>query len=1005
MAFFDDNRDTLAAELFSKKPLAPRTTDPTPSTQGLRQKFIKLERLRKQELARWWDITTLKRYLEIKQVPRGLRVIIFPSFEDLDPDLLGEWEHLISSTSFSMINILIKHSDRKRTKLLLDITSLEEEIKNLNLPEATDKNYTIMREILTGYQLYIKDKKMRKLVRDDNDYKNGRIYTFARKFDQGLGFCPSSKPDYTNIHIDLFKFIRNLKLKKFFHNKPDTNKNAHTAPPTCNQTIGDLQDIHTVLSLDNTSSPSPSFDELLVQLNVIPNLDVNSGLKPNSMFVPTLPPDNHIDVFYQAVSTELYNLEDKRSTRTHRPSNNLNSEELRALHKLSVCPDIVIREADKGGNVVVMNRSDYVAEIDRQLNDTQAYSLLPSNPLSNITSMIKKKLTFWRNHCLLTDLEYRFLYIEAPRAPCIYILPKVHKPGGFPPGRPIISGIGSPTEHISEYIDSFLQPLVHNLPSYIQDTRDLLCQLEDIDWSEDFMFVCLDVSSLYTSIPLERGLEMLQRTLNTRDATLFDHTRMLLDLTRLVLENNVFLHDGRWYRQCQGVAMGAKFSPSYANLYMGQFEKKHLWSNCPPDLTEHILYWGRYIDDILAIWTGNVSDLNILIKHLNTNDFNLVFTHKMDTTKIEFLDLLLYITDNKIMSRLYRKPTACNSVLHAHSAHPLSQIRAIPYGEMGEPHSSNTYHLNYIICVSFDRKEYPPFRLLNMAFFDDNRDTLAAELFSKKPLAPRTTDPTPSTQGLRQKFIKLERLRKQELARWWDITTLKRYLEIKQVPRGLRVIIFPSFEDLDPDLLGEWEHLISSTSFSMINILIKHSDRKRTKLLLDITSLEEEIKNLNLPEATDKNYTIMREILTGYQLYIKDKKMRKLVRDDNDYKNGRIYTFARKFDQVNKESNTRPTNIYTPAEAITGSLSDISNISSDCSDPPREGSSTNMTLHNTTQQSNSFLEELGRYRKGLRQNYNRSGTNIDPPAGGAGNTATNTRGGMTTRSTTKTQRP
>ncbi|KAJ1140914.1 hypothetical protein NDU88_007251 [Pleurodeles waltl] len=173
----------------------------------------------------------------------------------------------------------------------------------------------------------------------------------------------------------------------------------------------------------------------------------------------------------------------------------------------------------------------------------------------------------------------------------------------------------------------------------------------------------------------------------------------------------------------------------------------------------------------------------------------------------------------------------------------------------------------------------------NMASFDDNRDTLAAELFSRKPLASRTTDSTTAKEGLRQKFIKLERLRKQELARWWDITTLKRYLELKQVPRGLRVIIFPSFEDLDPDLLGEWEHLISSTSFSMINILIKHADRKRTKLLQDIASLEEEIKNLNLPEATDKNHTIMREILTGYQLYIKDKKMRKLVRDDNDYSN------------------------------------------------------------------------------------------------------------------------
>ncbi|KAJ1148253.1 hypothetical protein NDU88_001090 [Pleurodeles waltl] len=553
MASFDDNRDTLAAELFSRKPLAPRTTDSTTAKEGLRQKFIKLERLRKQELARWWDITTLKRYLELKQVPRGLRVIIFPSFEDLDPDLLGEWEHLISSTSFSMINILIKHADRKRTKLLQDIASLEEEIKNLNLPEATDKNHTIMREILTGYQLYIKDKKMRKLVRDDNDYSNGRIYTFARKFDQ--------------------------------FNKDSSNR------PT----------------------------------------------KPNT----------------------------------------------------------------------------------------------PA---------------------------------------------------------------GSTTGSLS------------------------------------------DISNLS--------------------------------------------------------------------------------SDCSESLTE-----------------GSSAN-----------------THPLNTTQ----------QSNSFLEELgrYRK---------------------------GLRQNYNRFH--------------------NMASFDDNRDTLAAELFSRKPLAPRTTDSTTAKEGLRQKFIRLERLRKQELARWWDITTLKRYLELKQVPRGLRVIIFPSFEDLDPDLLGEWEHLISSTSFSMINILTKHADRKRTKLLQDIASLEEEIKNLNLPEATDKNHTIMREILTGYQLYIKDKKMLKLVRDDNDYGNGRIYTFARKFDQFNKDSSNRPTKPNTPAGSTTGSLSDISNLSSDCSESLTEGSSANTHPLNTTQQSNSFLEELGRYRKGLRQNYNRSGINTNPPAGGAGNTTTNTREGMTTSATAKTQRP
>ncbi|KAJ1092201.1 hypothetical protein NDU88_005313 [Pleurodeles waltl] len=200
-----------------------------------------------------------------------------------------------------------------------------------------------------------------------------------------------------------------------------------------------------------------------------------------------------------------------------------------------------------------------------------------------------------------------------------------------------------------------------------------------------------------------------------------------------------------------------------------------------------------------------------------------------------------------------------------------------------------------------------------MASFDDNRDLLAAELFSKKPPAAHTANSTPPKEGLRHKCIKLERLRKQELARWWDITNLKRYLELKQIPRGLRVIIFPSFEDLDPDLLGEWEHLISSTSFSMINILIKHEDRKRSKLLLDIASLEEEIKSLNLVEATDKNYTIMKEILNEYQLYVKDKKMRKLIRDENDYSNGRIYTFARKFDQINRDTHNTQTSNTTPS--------------------------------------------------------------------------------------------
>ena len=50
----------------------------------------------------------------------------------------------------------------------------------------------------------------------------------------------------------------------------------------------------------------------------------------------------------------------------------------------------------------------------------------------------------------------------------------------------------------------------------------------------------------------------------------------LILLVKFVLKNNVFEHNMRRFNQLQGRAIGAKFAPMYAILFMSYLEDKNL---------------------------------------------------------------------------------------------------------------------------------------------------------------------------------------------------------------------------------------------------------------------------------------------------------------------------------------------------------------------------------------------------------------------------------------------
>ena len=163
-----------------------------------------------------------------------------------------------------------------------------------------------------------------------------------------------------------------------------------------------------------------------------------------------------------------------------------------------------------------MDRSLYVDECNRQLYDTKYYQQQPSDLTNKIQERVKKYTTSLHKENLIDVETLKYLTSNPnPKAGRFYILPKIHKQGN--PGRPIISSSGHPSEKISEFVDYHLKPLVQILPSHIKDTTHFLLQLHQLGpLPDNALLVTLDVSSLYTNIPHNKGIDDSRHFLSTR---------------------------------------------------------------------------------------------------------------------------------------------------------------------------------------------------------------------------------------------------------------------------------------------------------------------------------------------------------------------------------------------------------------------------------------------------------------------------------------------------------
>ena len=138
-----------------------------------------------------------------------------------------------------------------------------------------------------------------------------------------------------------------------------------------------------------------------------------------------------------------------------------------------------------------------------------------------------------------------------------------------------------------------MAPIVKSLPSYIKDSQHALEIFRDFNFfGQDKLIFTMDISSLYTVIPNSEGLLALKYFFDQRTVK-EPSSETLLRLAEVVSTLNCFSFAGNYYKQINGVAMGTKMGPSYANLFVGYVEHQFFnqYDGPKPD------FYGRYIDD------------------------------------------------------------------------------------------------------------------------------------------------------------------------------------------------------------------------------------------------------------------------------------------------------------------------------------------------------------------------------------------------------------------------
>ena len=410
---------------------------------------------------------------------------------------------------------------------------------------------------------------------------------------KGPKFVPTpTKPDLMELEKDLKVFVRSLKLKEYFHYLNSEADDSIIAPK----------------SDFNPNVRSPALQNVCESL--------------------------------------IHTAENLHTLDTEYRRDNLTPGERRALNDLKSDPSVVIKKADKGNVLVVLNKDFYRNQIKLILNDNNFYKRQDDNIDSKIFMKVKKFASNFESLGILTSKEKKFLTNFNFTTANFYGVPKLHKSKAIKEAfltnndsylhfetndltfRGITGCPNSPTSRLSEFINILLKPFIVKIKSHVKDTTDFLSKFPRFSKGElsEIKLCTVDIISMYPSIQKTLGLKAIAFFCNTYPELL--NKRFTLDFVikglEIVLDENLCHFDNEFFTQIKGTFTGTTVAPTYATLTMAYLEvqlESKLVDKFSPGIVSYIMNnWKRYLDDGFIAWNQNFGDFQIFVDILNSLD-------------------------------------------------------------------------------------------------------------------------------------------------------------------------------------------------------------------------------------------------------------------------------------------------------------------------------------------------------------------------------------------------